>query len=325
MSDEERVSRQRSLKEIEGMIPDPKYDDIIDVTPPGELEDEGSYWDGPGHDPVNSSQPWEGVDISTVLIGGPLLDDADLPTIEEAAEKGVDPDTWAYLMDGVRFATDARRRFEIDRAQQAAMEIHHTQMERSVNRYLTALKFSQVLQDVEQEEHRGGTPHPLPSFIRAHFKLEKEFDDWNQRVAETMLAAESDVKAQEQRDVMDQFNDVYMGDKDMLPAGMMGESWAASVEAGARDEGRDDEQLLLGDILRPAAAGEAGLEDGELADWMAQAGVKAEVGEEEGAAEEAARGAGQGSDALSDKLLTDVLEELDMDLAELGDLSELDA
>ena len=69
------------------------------------------------------------------------------------------------------FNYSARKRWEMEQAEGRALELHHEQIERGVNRFAQALALAQIMEDIEQTDNLAGLQSTAtPSWIRAHFR-----------------------------------------------------------------------------------------------------------------------------------------------------------
>ena len=68
------------------------------------------------------------------------------------------------------FNYSARKRWEIEQAEARALELHHEQGTRGINRYEQSHALAQILEHIEQTDALAGLESPAtPSWIRAHF------------------------------------------------------------------------------------------------------------------------------------------------------------
>ncbi len=60
----------------------------------------------------------------------------------------------------------------MEQAEGRALELHHEQIERGVNRFAQALALAQIMEDIEQTDNLAGLESTAtPSWIRAHFRF----------------------------------------------------------------------------------------------------------------------------------------------------------
>ena len=70
------------------------------------------------------------------------------------------------------FNYSARKRWEMEQAESRALELHHEQIERGVNRFAQALALAEIMEDIEQTDKLAGIESTAtPSWIRAHFRF----------------------------------------------------------------------------------------------------------------------------------------------------------
>eukprot|EP00210_Caulerpa_lentillifera_P004615 g4401.t1 len=88
----------------------------------------------------------------------------------------------------VDFGFECMRERELEEIFYKAMELHHSQRARARNIYAACLWYSKKLEEAEIEDHfQGQKESPIPSFIRAFFTLEEEFDELNEKQYEVEL------------------------------------------------------------------------------------------------------------------------------------------
>jgi len=70
------------------------------------------------------------------------------------------------------FNYSARKRWEMEQAEGRALELHHEQIERGVNRFAQALALAHIMEEIEQNDNLAGLESTAtPSWIRAHFRF----------------------------------------------------------------------------------------------------------------------------------------------------------
>ncbi|DBA70051.1 hypothetical protein WJX79_003057 [Trebouxia sp. C0005] len=95
----------------------------------------------------------------------------------------LDPKEVALGLAQAEFNYSARKRWEIEQAEARALELHHEQGTRGINRYEQSHALAQILEHIEQTDALAGLESPAtPSWIRAHFWLEEMWDEFAQGV-----------------------------------------------------------------------------------------------------------------------------------------------
>eukprot|EP01025_Chloroclados_australasicus_P009666 TRINITY_DN13705_c0_g1_i3.p1 TRINITY_DN13705_c0_g1~~TRINITY_DN13705_c0_g1_i3.p1 ORF type:complete len:370 (-),score=69.52 TRINITY_DN13705_c0_g1_i3:744-1853(-) len=83
----------------------------------------------------------------------------------------------------LEFQFAGRQQFQLEQVYDKAFELHHAQMERSVNPYATTNFYSKVLEDIDNIDATLSTEtSPIPTWARAMFVLEGTFDEFNESV-----------------------------------------------------------------------------------------------------------------------------------------------
>lgn len=98
------------------------------------------------------------------------------------------------------FGYDCAREHEYGKIYEKAMELHHLQTERSRNVYASAVWYSKKLADAEmQDNYEMADKNPIPTFVRAMYTLEEEFDELNSKQPD--VEVEMEEKAREMEEV----------------------------------------------------------------------------------------------------------------------------
>ena len=110
---------------------------------------------------------------------------------EEQANEDDDDEAWfeeeiseadAYVMQTAEFGYHCTREAEAEEIFEKAMELHHSQRERSRNLYATCNWYAKKLEMAEmQNTYEIDDPNPIPPYIRAFFTMEEEFEKLNAR------------------------------------------------------------------------------------------------------------------------------------------------
>ncbi|DBA97832.1 TPA: hypothetical protein ACH3X3_012697 [Trebouxia sp. C0006] len=84
----------------------------------------------------------------------------------------LDPKEVALGLAQAEFNYSARKRWEMEQAEGRALELHHEQIERGVNRFAQALALAHIMEEIEQNDNLAGLESTAtPSWIRAHFRF----------------------------------------------------------------------------------------------------------------------------------------------------------
>lgn len=88
----------------------------------------------------------------------------------------------ANLIQMTEFGYECMRDFEYGQIFTKAMELHHSQRERSRNHFATTMWYAKKLEQAEmQDNYEIADKNPIPTFIRAMFTLEEEFEELNKK------------------------------------------------------------------------------------------------------------------------------------------------
>ena len=201
-------------------------------------------------------------------------------------------------------AIDWRRKFEISRAENIAMRIHHDQMERACNRYAVALRHAEHLEAMSEDDRFHGRVHQMPLYARALFQFEREFDTWNDETLRRLLSNEGLSSEDSLRqEALDEYEDVFdqFAAKQDDPAQSGGvdplDEFIANILPGAHESDADN---YLAELL---SAGADGAETEKLDRDLAQLLGEDLMGEAEGELEGMRPGEKLGMDPLDVELL----------------------
>ncbi|KAK9815445.1 hypothetical protein WJX72_003741 [[Myrmecia] bisecta] len=131
----------------------------------------------------------------------------------ELAEEDIDDEEREQRARQAEYDFRARQRWEVEKAQQHAIFLHHKQVETGVNRYAQCLEIGQIMEELEAEDHQAGEDaDAMPSWIRAHHVLEAQWDDFveHQKELEEMRTKQFQQEMEADRIMLAQ--DVY-GDR----------------------------------------------------------------------------------------------------------------
>lgn len=85
-----------------------------------------------------------------------------------------------FWMENVGTSFREQQEWELSQIFEKAMQLHHLQTKRAKNIYSATLWYGEVMRQIEVwDDYEGGQPMRIPSFVRAIFLLEENFDELN--------------------------------------------------------------------------------------------------------------------------------------------------
>ncbi|DBB07135.1 TPA: hypothetical protein ACH3X1_011706 [Trebouxia sp. C0004] len=170
------------------MMPDPAEDELFDNDRPEDFgrEDDKQLFKQQGLSSdlllqedsyYNSSYVNQYEDL------GMGVGDYGYPDDLEEEMPDLDPKEVALGLAQAEFNYSARKRWEMEQAEGRALELHHEQIERGVNRFAQSNALAHIMEEIEQADNLAGLESKAtPSWIRAHFRLEDIWEEFAQHV-----------------------------------------------------------------------------------------------------------------------------------------------
>lgn len=160
------VLEKHGLK-VGSLIDDELYDDVPEVMP---LLPELSEW-------LDSDPDWnKGIKDANIKKGwGDVKEPLGLPFPDPDDHEKV-----AFWIENIEGCFEEQQAWELEQLFRKALDVHFAQTKRANNIYSATLWYAEVMRQIEVwDDYEGGSPVLIPSYLRAIFLLDENFDKLN--------------------------------------------------------------------------------------------------------------------------------------------------